>query len=517
MNFPRRSGILLHPTSLPGRFGIGDLGEPAYGFVDFLQASGQSYWQILPLSPTGFGDSPYQGLSAFAGNPILISLERAAELGLLTRKDLEEVPAFPDERVDYGAVIDYKSRLLDKAFAKFEHGDAGNLDAFGKFCKQEAHWLDDFSLFMALKDKNGLRPWYEWELDLATRRKDSLVRARQSLSVEIEAIKFRQWLFFEQWLSLKKYANERGIRIIGDIPIFVARDSSDVWSNTDLFFLDDKLIPTVVSGVPPDYFSKTGQLWGHPLYRWEVIASKGYRWWIDRFRMGLNLADIVRIDHFRGFYNYWQVPAGEDTAVKGRWVNGPGGDLFRKVTAAMGQVAIVAEDLGDFDKRSRAGVDALQAEFGFPGMKVLQFAFSAGPEDPFLPHNMRRDSVAYTGTHDNDTTRGWYDGSSTPAERNYARKYMACSGADIAWDLIRLTWGCVADTAITTVQDLLSLGNGSRMNLPGTVGPPNWCWRMNPGALNESVASRLLEMTSIYGRLAKPAPTITGNQIGAPA
>lgn len=502
MQFPRRSGILLHPTSLPGRFGIGDLGDEAYGFVDFLSSAGQCYWQVLPVSPTGYGDSPYLGLSAFAGNPMLISLARLAKQGHLSDQDLKAAPDFPLERVDFGSVIEYKTRLLDLAFHNFQKKQALGRERFATFCSQESLWLDDFALFVALKEKHALAPWSDWEAEYKRRDARALAKIRRTLSDEIEKVKYLQWLFFDQWQALKRYANERGVRIIGDIPIFVAGDSADVWANPDLFMLDENLEPIVVSGVPPDYFSETGQLWGHPLYRWDVMAERDFAWWISRFRTAFVHADVVRIDHFRGFYNYWQVPAGEKTAVKGRWAEGPGADLFRKVTVALGEVAIIAEDLGDFDAKSRAGVDALQAEFGYPGMKVLQFAFSDGPADPFLPHNIKRDCVVYTGTHDNDTTFGWYHDSSTEAERDYARKYLASDGSEIAWDLIRLGWASVADTAITTVQDLLALGHESRMNLPGTVGPPNWCWRMRPEALTEGVRARLLELTAVYGRLA---------------
>ena len=502
MRFPRRSGILLHPTSLPGRFGIGDLGDSAYRFIDFLAAAGQSYWQVLPLSPTGYADSPYQTLSAFAGNPMLISPEKLVEAGHLSETDLEDVPAFPDDRVDFGPVIRYRTGLLDRAFANFRaQAPAGQRAPFARFCDEQAFWLDDFALFMALKEAHNLRPWHEWEREIATRQPEALARWRESLAGEIENQKYRQWQFFEQWLAVKRYANEQTIRVIGDIPIFVSLDSADVWANPHLFHFDDDLRPTVVSGVPPDYFSETGQLWGHPLYRWEVVARDGYAWWIARFRMAFTQADVVRIDHFRGFYNYWEVPAGEETAINGRWLYGPGADLFHAVTLALGEVAIIAEDLGDFDAESRAGVDALQAEFGYPGMKVLQFAFGAGPADPFLPHNFTRDCMVYTGTHDNDTTVGWYQATSTEAERDYARKYLGCDGSDVAWHLIRLAWATVANTAITTVQDLLSLGHESRMNTPATVGPPNWCWRLLPGALTDEVAARLLELTAVYGRV----------------
>jgi 4-alpha-glucanotransferase len=501
MRFPRRSGILLHPTSLPGRFGIGDLGETAYRFVDFLTAAGQSYWQVLPLSPTGYGDSPYQTLSAFAGNPMLISPHRLSALGHLTETDLESLPFFADDRVDFGAVIYHKTRLLDRAARNFLTGAPAEQQAsYAHFCAAQAFWLDDFALFMALKEAHGLRPWHEWAPELAARQPDALARQCDALADAIERQKYFQWQFVEQWLAVKQYANARGIQIIGDIPIFVSMDSADVWANPHLFHFDQLLRPTVVSGVPPDYFSETGQLWGHPLYRWDVMAENGYTWWITRFRWAFVQADVARIDHFRGFYNYWEVPADQATAVQGRWVYGPGAALFRAVTAALGDVMIIAEDLGDFDADSRAGVDALQDEFNYPGMKVLQFAFGSDADDPFLPHNYAPECIVYTGTHDNDTVVGWYQATSTGAERDYARRYLGRDGSDIAWDLIRLAWASVAHTAITTAQDLLSLGHEARMNTPGTVGPPNWCWRVRQGALNDAIAGRLLDLTKIYGR-----------------
>ncbi len=502
MKFPRRSGILMHPTSLPGRFGIGDLGDAAYEFVDFLVDAGQAYWQVLPLSPTGYGDSPYQGLSAFAGNPMLINPQKLVEARHLSAADLESLPYFPDDKVDFGPVIYHKSRLLDRAFANFRDG-AGAKDraAFARFCDEQAFWLDDFALFMALKEAHDLAAWEEWEPELRRRDVAALAHAKETLSDEIENQKYRQWQFFSQWLALKAYANSRGVRLIGDIPIFVAYDSTDVWANPHLFYLDEDLVPTVVSGVPPDYFSETGQLWGHPLYRWGRMADNGYAWWIARFRMAFTQMDVGRIDHFRGFYNYWEVPGDAETAVHGRWLYGPGADLFHAVTEAIGDVAIIAEDLGDFNKESRAGVDALQQEFGYPGMKVIQFAFSTGPGDPFLPHNYdSSDWVVYTGTHDNDTVKGWYQVSSTADERDYALKYLGRDDSDLAWDMIRLAWSSVANTTMTTPQDLLSLGHEARMNTPSTVGPPNWCWRLRAGALTGEIAQRLLELTAIYGR-----------------
>ncbi|MGD9030976.1 MAG: 4-alpha-glucanotransferase, partial [Anaerolineae bacterium] len=374
MALPRQSGILLHPTSLPGRFGIGDLGRNAYRFVDFLAAAGQTYWQILPLSPTGYGDSPYQALSAFAGNPMLINLEKLVELEHLSQSDLADLPFFPDDRVDFGPVITHKSRLLDRAFEVFRaKAPTDQKAAFHAFCTDQAHWLDDFALFMALKENHRLRPWHEWEPETAAREPDAMAHSREALADQIENHKYRQWQFFQQWLAVKRYANDHGIAIIGDIPIFVALDSADVWANTELFRFDEDLQPTVVSGVPPDYFSETGQLWGHPLYRWDAMAENAYAWWISRFRMAFTQADVVRIDHFRGFHNYWEVSADAQTAVRGTWRYGPGADLFRTVTSALGKLDIIAEDLGDFDEESSAAVDALQEEFGYPGMKVLQF------------------------------------------------------------------------------------------------------------------------------------------------
>jgi 4-alpha-glucanotransferase len=490
----------MHPTSLPGRHGIGDFGDEAHEFVDFLAAAGQSYWQILPLSPTGYGDSPYQGLSAFAGNPMLISPEKLVEQGHLSPTDLEGVPHFPDDKVDFGPVIYYKTRLLDRAYANFRHGATDQQAKFALFCEEHADWLDDFALFMALKEAHDLNPWNEWEWPLQSRDPEALAHWQGRLAGEIENQKYRQWQFFEQWLALKAYANEQGIRIIGDIPIFVAQDSADVWANTGLFFFDEDLQLTVQSGVPPDYFSETGQLWGHPLYRWDVMAENGYDWWIARFRMALTQADVVRVDHFRAFYNYWEVPASAKTAVKGQWMYGPGAEIFRSVTEALGPISVIAEDLGDFDKESRAGVDALQTEFGYPGMKVIQFAFGSGPTDPFLPHNFCRDWVVYTGTHDNDTVRGWYEETSTKDERDFARKYLGRDGSDISWDLLRLTWASTANTAMTPIQDPLELGHHARMNTPSTVGPPNWCWRLLPSMLTDELSEQLLQLTAIYGR-----------------
>jgi 4-alpha-glucanotransferase len=425
MEFHRRSGIILHPTSLPGRFGIGDLGDEAYAFVDFLKEAGQTYWQILPLSPTGYGDSPYQGLSAFAGNPLLISPEKLVEIGHLEESDLEDVPDFPKDRVDFGPIIEYKTELLKRAFSNFLKDSSPNEGQnFIQFCEDQAFWLDDFALYMAVKESYDLQPWYSWDEEVMKREPGVLDSLRAKLSEGIENQKYLQWQFLEQWGAVKEYANNQGILIFGDIPIFVSMDSADVWANPHLFLFDNELQPIAVSGVPPDFFSETGQLWGHPLYRWDVMAEEGYSWWINRFRVTLTQVDVIRIDHFRGFYNYWEVPAGEETAIKGHWLYGPGAHFLRAVTDVLGAMPIIAEDLGDFNRVSRAGVDALMEEFGYPGMKILQFAFSSDSSDPFLPHNFTEDWVVYTGTHDNDTIHGWFEESASKIERENGLKYM---------------------------------------------------------------------------------------------
>jgi 4-alpha-glucanotransferase len=492
----------MHPTSLPSRFGIGDLGASAYQFVDFLERAGQTYWQVLPLNPPGYGNSPYQGLSAFAGSPWLISPERLREIGHLTEGDLADVPPFPEGRVDFEAVLPYKERLLDRALERFEAGAPDpQRAAFEVFCDAQAYWLDDFALFMALREEHGFQSWQRWPAEVAHRDPQALARRREELASSVNRHKYRQWQYFAQWEDLKRYANAHGVRIIGDIPIFVSLNSADVWANPHLFQLDEALEPTVVSGVPPDFFNADGQLWGHPLYRWDRMQEQGYAWWIARFRMIFTQADVTRIDHFRGFYNYWEIPAGAETAVEGQWVYGPGADLFTALTEALGDVPVIAEDLGEFDPQSRAGVRALRETFDFPGMKVLQFAFGTDADNAFLPHNFGQPWVAYTGTHDNDTVRGWYEVGATEEARDYARRYMRVDGSDIAWDLVRLTWSSVANTAITQVQDLLGLGNEARMNVPGTVGPPNWGWRLAPGALRPEIAGGLRELSRLYGRL----------------
>jgi 4-alpha-glucanotransferase len=500
MSIHRKSGVLLHPTSLPGRWGIGDLGESAYAFVDFLANAGQQLWQVMPLGPTGYGDSPYQSFSAFAGNPLLISLDLLVEEGLLADEDLAGAPVFPHDYVDYGAVIPFKFQALRRSFEHFRNSaDPEQRQAFDAFRTQHAAWLDTYALFAALKNAHGGASWNTWERSIA-RHEPAAVREWSSrLQEEVAFQSYMQFQFFTQWSTLRQYANEQDIQVVGDLPIFVAYDSADIWGNSDLFALDDAGRPTVVAGVPPDYFSKTGQLWGNPLYRWDVIAAQGYRWWIERFRAIFALVDIVRIDHFRGFEAYWEVPADEETAVNGRWVTGPNTALFEAVAAELGPLPIIAEDLGVITPE----VEELRDGLDFPGMKVLQFAFGGDPDDIYLPHNYTRHCVVYTGTHDNDTTLGWW--RALPAhERQRIQLYLGRDGSDISWDFIRLALASVADWAIVPLQDIMSMGSEARMNTPGRAGG-NWGWRYRADHLHDFVADRLRLLTRIYGRL-KPEP-----------
>ncbi|MFN3704384.1 MAG: 4-alpha-glucanotransferase [Thermoflexales bacterium] len=493
----RASGILLHPTSLPGCFGIGDLGESAYRFVDFLVESGQSFWQVLPLGPTGYGDSPYQCFSAFAGNPLLISPQRLVEENALDPAALSDVPPFPVERVDYGWVIQWKRALLQRSFVHFlQHADAQQQRAFEQFCAENARWLDDYALFMALKEAHEGAPWNTWEDDIARYAPGAVARARTRLSVQMQQQRYYQFQFFQQWHALKRYANARGVRIIGDIPIFVAFDSADAWAHRELFHIDERGNPTVIAGVPPDYFSPTGQRWGNPLYRWEVMSQQGYRWWIERCRAAFALFDLVRIDHFRGFESYWEVPANEPTAVNGRWVKGPGEALFRALRDALGELPIIAEDLGIITDAVRALRDAL----GFPGMRVLHFAFVADASSEFLPHNYVRNTVAYLGTHDNDTTIGWFEKLDAQT-RQHVLDYTGTAGREIHWELIRLLMMSVADLVIFTLQDVLGLGSEARMNFPGRA-DGNWQWRFTWEMMTPEVSARLCKLARTYGRWA---------------
>jgi 4-alpha-glucanotransferase len=507
MTFPRSAGILLHPTSLPGKFGIGDLGKEAYEFIDFLEGAGQSLWQILPLGPTGYGDSPYQCFSAFAGNPLLISPEKLVEDGLLEAKDFAEAPKFPEDHVDYGPVIEYKMSLLKKAHRNFlDHSSDKDKSEYLAFIGQVDEWLDDYAMFRAIKDASDGKEWTRWDTFLRDREDAAMHFFRENHLSEISAHKFYQFIFFRQWLELANYANKKGIRIIGDVPIFVAHDSADVWANPGIFFLDKNGTPTSVAGVPPDYFSETGQLWGNPLYRWNLMQKDGYQWWIQRMRATLSTVDIIRLDHFRGFEKYWAVPGEETTAIKGKWEPGPGAALFLAFKQALGAMPIIAEDLGFITPE----VEKLRDDFGFPGMRILQFAFGTDPQaDEFKPYNFSPNSVVYTGTHDNDTTLGWFTsqgaGDSTRSneevleEREFVLKYLGSDGKEINWDFIRLALSSVANTAIIPMQDLLGCGSEARMNVPARESG-NWGWRFKTDQIDQAMNDRLAELTEIYGR-----------------
>jgi 4-alpha-glucanotransferase len=508
--FPRQSGVLLHPTSLPGRHGIGDLGQAARQWIDFLRQAGQQLWQVLPLGPTGFGDSPYQCFSAWAGNPYLVSPDDLAAEGLLAGSDLEP-PAGPSgDRVDYGWVATRKRALVERAYARFRGGAAPHLRAeLEAFRDAERSWLDDCALFLALKSAHHGAAWHEWELDLRLRRPPALAAARARLADEVAAQEFGQFLFFRQWGALRTRARAAGVRLIGDVPMFVAYDSADVWQHRELFALDPAGRPLERAGVPPDYFAVDGQLWGNPLYDWDRLAADGYRWWIDRLRHLLRLVDIARLDHFRGLAAYWAVPGDSPTARTGTWRPGPGAAFLDALRGALGGLPFIAEDLGLITD----DVLALRDRFGLPGMRVLQFAFGGDPDSPFLPHNYPPHTVVYTGTHDNDTTRGWYQHGATANERAFFRRYTGRrrdpDGAAVAWDFVRLAWASVADLALAPMQDLLGLSSEARMNHPGRAAG-NWTWRLTPAALSDELGTRLGELTALYSRALRPGPGDAG-------
>jgi 4-alpha-glucanotransferase len=505
--FTRCSGVLLHPTSLPGPFGIGDLGKSAFQWIDWLANAKQSWWQILPLGPTGFGNSPYQSYSAFAGNPLLISPESLVRDGLLKPRDVRASGGDPG-RVDFANVEKTKSGLLREAWENFQAARIPALAAgFDEFRAAEDDWLDDFSLYMAIKKAEAGRPWSQWPADLRPRRPDSLAEARRSLHSAIDEVRFTQYLFARQWRELRDYAEANGVRILGDVPIFVAGDSADVWAHPENFWLDAEGKPTVVAGVPPDYFSKTGQLWGNPLYRWDRMAESGFAWWMARLRKALEHVHSVRLDHFRGFEGYWEIPASLPTAEIGKWVKGPGAAFFIAARGALGSLPLIAENLGVITDE----VESLRTSFALPGMCVIQFAFS-GPTNSFLPHHHERNSAVYTGTHDNDTTVGWY-GTLSEAEKDYLTKYLAHEPMDIAWELLRMAWASVANLAIAPVQDLLGLGTEARMNFPGKPAG-NWEWRLRPDQLTDADLERLREVTETFDRAPNAAKRhSTGNPV----
>jgi 4-alpha-glucanotransferase len=509
MAFRRSSGVLLHPTSLPGGYGIGDLGPAALEFVDLLAVAQQRLWQVLPLGPTGYGDSPYQCFSAFAGNPLLISLDRLIDDSLLTAADVGAAFSRPTATVDFPAVIAHRELLWPRVLERFDAaGTTPMRERFERFCRTEAHWLNDFALFMAVKAAHRQAPWTSWEPGIAHRDSAAIARWSERCAREIRQHQLTQFLFFEQWHRIRDACHARSIQIMGDLPIFAAHDSADVWSRQELFRLDADGQPAVVAGVPPDYFSATGQLWGNPHYQWEEIARTGYTWWIERFRALLTMVDAIRIDHFRGFEASWEVPARSPTAVNGHWVKGPGAALFEAVRSVLKleQLPFVAENLGVITP----SVEALRQQFGLPGMAILQFAFGTDPQAPdFRPHNYLRNLVVYTGTHDNDTTVGWWTGEighstrsevDIASEREYASRYLGLDDRPVHWEFIRAVMASVANTAIVPVQDLLGLDSGARMNRPGSASD-NWRWRLRPGQLTENVMQRLGTIAETYDRV----------------
>lgn len=488
----RSAGVLLHPTSLPGKYSIGTLGKEAYAFVDFLVKAKQTYWQILPLGPTGYGDSPYQCFSSKAGNPYLIDIETLIAEQLLTENEAEVLLQTQNELVDYTVTTEKKIPLLKIAEKRFL-AKADTSD-FENFCLLNNHWLTEYALFMALKKRFDNRPWYEWEEKYKLHDAAALRKLLPELAEDISFQKFIQYMFFRQWFQLKNYANKKGIKIIGDIPIYVAMDSSDTWVSPHLFQFDKNKNPMCVGGCPPDYFSETGQLWGNPIFNYAEMEKNNFSWWTDRIQYNLELYDLIRIDHFRGFAGYWSIPYGEKTAVNGRWVDGPGHKLFIAIKNALGEIPIIAEDLGLITP----DVIQLRDAFDLPGMKVLQFAFDSAEANDYIPHNYTKNCVVYTGTHDNETVNGWYENASD-SDTEYILDYLNSDGKDIAWDLIRCAWASVANTAIAPMQDLLNLGADARMNLPGST-ENNWQWRMQEGDIHDALAERLAHLTTLYGR-----------------
>ncbi|WP_035992008.1 4-alpha-glucanotransferase [Leptolyngbya sp. KIOST-1] len=498
MPFPRASGILLHPTSLPSRFGIGDLGPEAYQFIDFLAHTRQQLWQVLPLGPTGHGNSPYLCYSSMAGNPLLISPEVLCDRGLLYPDELHDLEHLSADWVQFDDVIPLKMRLLERAAGRFhELASEDDKAALAQFSEECHFWVDEFAFFMALKNAHGGAGWMEWPSAIARREPDAMAEWRGKLSSDIFCQKFLQFEFYRQWQALRQYARDRQIQIIGDIPIYVAHDSVDVWAYPDNFMLDQEtLAPSLMAGVPPDYFSETGQLWGNPTYNWDVLKEREFNWWIQRISALLGYVDIIRVDHFRGLQAYWGVPAGEDTAMNGQWIEAPGTELFKTVREKLGTLPIMAEDLGMITPE----VEALRDEFEFPGMKILHFAFGGSSDNPYLPFNHDRNSVVYTGTHDNDTTVGWFE-KMPDYERHRLVEYLGCvSPEGIHWSLIRLALMSVGNQAIVPLQDVLGYGSDCRMNTPGKS-DGNWGWRYRADALTDEIRDRLRWLTELSNRI----------------
>ena len=491
----RESGVLMHITSLPGPYGVGTMGKSAFDFVDFLKEAGQSCWQILPLTPTGYGDSPYQSCSTYAGNPYLIDLSMLVEEGLLKEEELTAIDwCGSPAKVEYGKLYDHRMAVLRLAYSRFQDEN----EEFVKFKAINDAWLPDFAHFMALKAEYGGKPWYQWEDPLKLREDQAMDASFCQLSDEIQVYCFVQYLFYKQWNALREYAHENGISIIGDVPIYVPYDSVEVWKNPELFQLDEDLAPTAVAGCPPDAFSEDGQLWGNPLYRWDAMAEDGYHWWLNRLAAAGRLYDVVRIDHFRGFEAYWSIPYGDDTAKNGEWIKGPGMDFVKAVKKNLPHIRFIAEDLGFLTQ----GVLDLRDDSGWPGMKVLGFAFDSREPSDYLPYQYPRNSVCYTGTHDNMTTRQWFDTASEEAVE-YAREYMhATLEEGDVWAMIRTAMSSVSDLCVIPAQDLLDLGAEGRMNFPGTLGDHNWSWRASMEIFDPALAKRLCQLTKLYGRMA---------------
>lgn len=483
----------MHITSLPSPYGIGTFGKEAFDFVDFLVRAGQRYWQMLPLGPTGYGDSPYQSFSTFAGNPYMIDFDLLVEEGLLDQEDFASIDFGNDEQsVDFGKIYKNKIPVLRKAFAR---GKNKYKASFSKFKKENQSWLADYGLYMAVKTHFELKSWVEWDEDIKLREEKAMKYFKKEFREEIDFWSFLQFLFFRQWMKLKKYANKKGIRIIGDIPIYVAEDSADTWANSDIFLLDEKKAPVKVSGCPPDAFSKTGQLWGNPIYCWDTLEKRNYDWWGERILGNMKLYDVIRLDHFRGFESYWEIPYGEKTAVNGRWVKGPGIKLFNAIKEALGPIDMIAEDLGYLTEE----VIDFREEAGYPGMKVLQFAFDTREESDYLPHNYDKNCVVYTGTHDNDTAMGWLQ-HGRKKDVQHAIKYLRLNDDEgYHWGFIRGAWSSVGNLAVAQMQDFLGLGSEARMNIPSTIGS-NWKWRAKKGEITEALADKIREITKLYGR-----------------
>lgn len=494
----RGNGILLHVTSLPSLYGIGDMGPGAYKFVDFLACAKQTYWQVLPLNPTdpAYGNSPYSSISAFAYNKLLISPDFMIRDGFLTKSEMDTLPEFPNWQIDYLSVINNKIRILHLAYSRFKaETDKGN---YHNFQSENAHWLDDFAFFVALKEYFHDKSWIEWPKNLRDRQSESLEIFKKQLHDRIEMEKFFQYIAHSQWYSLKNYCNQKGIRIIGDIPIYVNFDSVDVWKYPELFKLDKEKRPVTVAGVPPDYFSQTGQRWGNPVYQWHVLKESGYEWWIKRIEHNLQMFNLVRIDHFRGFFAFWEIPASENTAINGKWTGAPGEDFFSALTALFPDLPIIAEDLGVITE----DVKEMAHRFGFPGMKILMFAFGYDlPTNPYIPHNLYKNCIVYTGTHDNNTVKGWFENELSTQNKERLFKYFGrkITKDEIPWELIMLAMRSVADTAIFPMQDLLGLDEKARMNLPSTASG-NWGWRLVSEQLTSDLSKKLAEMTEICGR-----------------